>query len=217
MATVIILSAGRLVTHCTALLYCVARCEVATQNCQDQYLHNSSVDDCDDPADTAATCSIVLSNAGWWRGEVCSSTAAHGHKCEGHTCHWTYPLSSVYIYWYLLIYTELTTRHTHRSLWSARTIDSCIKAKPQLWVCTCTLRNKIYLEDIKTLIITSLSPMDPLKFLESISHYRSFHRTEKFIDDFIHGHLQLITPYCAWMRTKASNFGQVYFMWKKYF
>ena len=59
--------------------------------------------------------------------------------------------------------------------------------------------------------------MDPLKFLESISHYRSFHRTEKFIDDFIHGHLQLITPYCAWMRTKASNFGQVYFMWKKYF
>ena len=54
--------------------------------------------------------------------------------------------------------------------------------------------------------------MDPLKFLESISHYRSFHRTEKFIDDFIHGHLQLITPYCAWMRTKASDFGQVYFL-----
>ena len=163
MATVIILSACRLVTHCTALLYCVARCEVATQNCQDQYLHNSSVDDCDDPADTAATCSIVLSNAGWWRGEVCAAALQHtatNVKVTLVTEHIHYLVSiSTDIYWYLLISTDiywylLTTRHTHRSLWSARTIDSCIKAKPQLWVCTCTLRNKIYLEDIKILIIT---------------------------------------------------------------
>ena len=26
-----------------------------------------------------------------------------------------------------------------------------------------------------------------------------------------------ITPHCEWIGTKASNFGQVYFMWKKYF
>ena len=146
--------------YCTALALfdCVARCEVATQNCQDQYLHNSSVDDCDDPADTAATCSIVLSNAGWWRGEVCAAALQHtatNVKVTLVTEHIHYLVSiSTDIYWYLLISTELTTRHTHRSLWSARTIDSCIKAKPQLWVCTCTLRNKIYLEDIKILIIT---------------------------------------------------------------
>ena len=133
MATVIIFSAGRLVTHSTALLYCVARCEVATQNCQDQYLHNSSVDDCGDPADTAATCSIVLSNAGWWRGEVCAAAAALQHtatnvKVTLVTLHIHYLVSiSTDIYWYLLIYTELTTRHTHRSLWSARTIDSLLR------------------------------------------------------------------------------------------
>ena len=112
---------GRLVTHCTALLYCVARCEVATQNCQDQYLHNSSVDNCDDPADTAATCSIVLSNAGWWRGEVCAAALQHtatNVKVTLVTLHIHYLVSiSTDIYWYILNWLRLlVTRIAHYDL-----------------------------------------------------------------------------------------------------
>ena len=33
----------------------------------------------------------------------------------------------------------------------------------------------------------------------------------------IHSWSFAITPHCEWIGTKASNFGQVYFMWKKYF